>query len=81
MAILFISFSLTYLNWRGLQIVSKASMLVLVFSLAPFIALIYIGAPQVSLQLFVTSLTVDCRSNWSDSQQLFPWGRLTGHVT
>jgi amino acid transporter len=42
-----VTFSLTYLNYRGLHVVGRAAVIMTIVTLLPFVALVIIGAPQV----------------------------------
>ncbi|XP_010519287.1 PREDICTED: probable polyamine transporter At3g19553 [Tarenaya hassleriana] len=61
-ALLGITFSLTYLNYRGLHIVGFSTVLLAIFSLCPFIVMALLSVPRISPKRW---LVVDFRKvNW-----------------
>jgi len=64
-AVLSISISLTFLNWRGLNLVGKLALVLCVFSLAPFVVMILIGLPQAVPSRLLTTVP------WAEVK----WGR------
>ena len=49
-ALLGITFSLTYLNYRGLHIVGFSAVLLTIFSLLPFLAIFLLSVPKIRLR-------------------------------
>ena len=41
------TFTLTWLNWRGLALVGNTAILLAVFTLLPFAVMFALGAPQI----------------------------------
>lgn len=78
-----ITLLLTFVNYRGLEIVGKVLILLLVISMAPFFLMVVIGIPQVNTERWLQTPNGEVMTFNDDQLDLsqagwFPWATIAG---